>query len=82
MGLFTFLFFLASPRRSKSGQTSVEYILLVLVMVTIGMTLFGRIKGWMAGEADNCTPQSTSLSCRMATAFPSGGYGSYRFYRF
>ncbi len=48
----------------KSGQTSVEYILLIAVVVVMINTVMQRVKEYVFAEQDNCTSESKSLVCK------------------
>ena len=48
---------------NKLGQTSVEYILMVAVMSTIGFSIMKIVKERIFEDADSCTETSKSLVC-------------------
>ncbi len=47
------------------GQTSVEYILLIVVIVSIIFSAFHLIKKEFLADAGNCSNSSTSLICQL-----------------
>jgi hypothetical protein len=48
---------------NKLGQTSVEYILMIAVMSTIGFSIMKIVKERILQDADTCTETSKSLIC-------------------
>ncbi len=59
--------------KSKTGQTSVEYILLVSVIMTMLFGVTKQIRGFLFDDADNCTQGSKSLVCKLENSFKFGG---------
>lgn len=54
---------------NKLGQTSVEYILMVAVMSTIGFSIMKIVKERILQDADKCTESSKSLVCMFQTLY-------------
>ncbi len=67
-------------RLMQKGQTSVEYIMLVLAVVLIMWSVFGKLKVFFAAEATNCTAESKELICQIKKAFSVGGSLPFRYY--
>lgn len=64
-------------KHNYSGQTIVEYVLVVAVMATLTMSVMMKFKNWMVGKSE-CPNQS--FICRMQQAMLGEGYlnGNYR----
>ena len=68
---------------SKAGQTTVEYILLLAVIVAIVTSLSKTIKNYLIGPDGKCTGQANeSLVCK---SFNAGGFlqggAMFRFFK-
>lgn len=57
---------------NKNGQTSVEYVLMLAVVVLITLTTLGKVKDYMVGQED-CPNES--LVCRFLS--DGGLIGNY-----
>lgn len=72
---------------SQLGQTSVEYILLIMVVVTLITSLMGMVRTRYLGDTTKCTTTSkNTLFCQVLRAVnPSGfegeGREQFRIYR-
>ncbi|WP_127716222.1 Flp family type IVb pilin [Halobacteriovorax sp. HLS] len=53
----------------NKGQTSVEYVLMIAVVVTMLMSVMDIVKTSILGEAKNCAPQSKAIICTFERAF-------------
>ena len=60
------------------GQTAVEYLLLLAVMIAISISVFGVIKEQVLAGANNCTPEQKSLVCQFHRVF---SHGQFRYFR-
>lgn len=75
----------SGPNSKQSGQTVVEYILLLLVMVTIITSLLTYIKNKYIGDITNCdkAPNTETMLCKINSLMePGGGSKKFQFYRF
>lgn len=66
---------------NEEGQTVVEYILLMFVMITIIISGMGQIQDWFLANAENCTENSKSFICKMDQTF-TGQFNSYTSMRY
>ncbi|WP_372655604.1 hypothetical protein [Halobacteriovorax sp.] len=55
--------------KSNKGQTSVEYVMLIAVMVTIMGSVLQIVKSSILGDAQNCAPNSTAIVCSFQRSF-------------
>lgn len=55
--------------KSEKGQTSVEYVMLIVVMVTIMTSVLQIVKSSILGDAQNCAPNSTAIICSFEKSF-------------
>ena len=53
----------------ESGQTAIEYILLLAVASVLAFKLGDIIKARVIGDGENCTPDSTSLYCQIIAVY-------------
>lgn len=60
----------------EQGQTVVEYILLMFVMVVVIISGMGQVKEWFLANSDNCTANTKSFVCKMDQTF-NGTFNSY-----
>lgn len=58
------------------GQTVVEYILLMFVMVVVIISGMGQVKEWFLANSDNCDGNTKSFVCKMDNTF-NGTFNSY-----
>jgi uncharacterized protein (UPF0333 family) len=69
----------------NKGQTAVEYILLLLAMVTVIVSLIGYIRKHYLGDISKCTGTERTIVCTTSRIF-SPGYGGtqkkFQFYYF
>ncbi len=69
------------------GQTSVEYILLIMVVVTLITSLMGMVKARYLGDTTKCaTTSKNTLFCKILTVvnpagFEGEGREQFRIYR-
>ncbi len=54
---------------NNKGQTSVEYVLMIVVVVTMLMSVMDIVRSSVLGDAKNCTPQSKAIICSFERAF-------------
>lgn len=75
----------SGPKSKQAGQTVVEYILLLLVMVTIITSLLTYIKNKYIGDITKCdkAPNNETMLCKINSLMePAGGSKKFQFYRF
>ena len=48
---------------NNKGQTSVEYVLMIAVVITMLMSVMGIVRTAILGDTKNCTPQSKAIIC-------------------
>lgn len=61
----------------SQGQTTVEYMLILVVVVGLAITFMKQVQTFVIGEADNCRPNSQSLICRFESTY---NFGNLRYY--
>ncbi len=66
---------------NEDGQTVVEYILLMFVMITVIISAMTQVQDWFIGNADNCQPDTKTFICKMDKTF-NGYFNSYASMRF
>ena len=54
---------------NNKGQTSVEYVLMIAVVVTMLMSVMGIVRTAILGDTKNCTPDSKAIICSFERAF-------------
>ena len=59
---------------SESGQTAVEYILLLVVASVIAFKMGDLLKEKILGETDNCTPESNSFYCQVISIYSGSNF--------
>jgi len=69
--------------KSESGQTSVEYILLLAVAIAIIMTIMGNVRDRLIARETPCPETDRSLGCTITRGVSSFGATSpsFRFFR-
>jgi hypothetical protein len=67
-------------KSTESGQTAVEYVLMLLVVSALIGGLMGRVKEWLLADIKECTGSSTSLSCRVGRQFTSLKKNNYKYF--
>lgn len=70
-----------TTRNNEDGQTAVEYILMLMVVVAILFSVMTQVKGYLIADAGKCTPTSKSLVCSFDRALTFGGFKRFRVYR-
>ena len=66
---------------NKRGQTAVEYILLVAVIVIILFAVFSIIKERVLAGTENCTSGQKSLICQFHRIFSDSEFRYFRLVR-
>lgn len=61
----------------SQGQTTIEYMLMLIVVMSLAVTFMKQVQTFVIGEADNCRPNSQSLICRFERAYD---FGNLRYY--
>jgi uncharacterized protein (UPF0333 family) len=54
---------------NNKGQTSVEYVLMIAVVITMLMSVMDIVKTSILGDSKNCQPQSKAIICTFERAF-------------
>ena len=67
--------------KNERGQTAVEYILLIAVLLLIMLSVFSIIKQRVLAGAENCTPGQKSLVCRFHRIFSDSDFRFFRLIR-
>lgn len=73
------------PKLDQSGQTAVEYILMLLVMVTIITSLLSYIKIKYLGDPAKCNLAANKdrILCKINSIFePQGNDKKFQYFRF
>jgi len=60
-------------KKCQTGQTSIEYILLISVVITMLIGVSKQIESYLLADAGNCKADSKSIVCRLENAFKFGG---------
>lgn len=47
----------------SKGQTAVEYLLLMSVVITMMFTIMGKVKAWFLSDTGTCTSGKFSFVC-------------------
>lgn len=64
---------------AKKGQTAVEYIVLMAIIVSIIITLMKKVREYLLADIDTCTPQSTQVICAWKNMFDQ--QNAFRFFQ-
>ena len=67
--------------KDEVGQTAVEYVLLLAIVLILTLALMEQIQERVIGDIDNCRPDSTTIGCQFKRAFPTGGPENFQYYR-
>jgi uncharacterized protein (UPF0333 family) len=73
------------PVLNQLGQTSTEYLLLLVVMVTIITSLLSYIKSKYLGDLTQCDKKANqdTILCKISSVFePRGNGKKFQYYRF
>lgn len=54
---------------SQKGQTAVEYIVLMAIIVSIIIGLMKKVRQFLLADVNSCTPQSTQVICAWQRMF-------------
>ncbi|MBY0415565.1 MAG: hypothetical protein K2Q18_15435 [Bdellovibrionales bacterium] len=71
--------------RNKKGQTAIEYLLLLLVMVSVITSLLVYMKKKYLGDIEKCNAPANknTLLCKFASYVkPTGGAKPYQYFPF
>lgn len=72
---------LFSPLKSESGQTAVEYILMVAVVAILIFTMMNKIRDRLLARNLPCPPEDRSLGCSLSRASSTlGTYSNFRYF--
>lgn len=66
-----------SHLKSSLGQTSLEYILMLIVVVVLVKSATGIIQAALLGDKGQCTDQSTSMICKFENLT---NFGDFRYF--
>ena len=68
--------------KDDRGQASLEYTLLLLVIVILIFSVLGTVRGRLVGDGV-CTPGSEALVCRLQETYSGPSYfgGTFEFFR-
>lgn len=61
------------------GQTSVEYILMVLAVLIITFSVMERVRAFFLPPGEECTAGDTSLACAFERLYNNENLKYYRF---
>jgi hypothetical protein len=64
-----------------SGQTTVEYILLLMVVLLITFSTMERVRAFFLPATGECRPQDRSLACAFQRLYDVDNLKFYRFPR-
>ena len=59
------------------GQATIEYMLMLIVVISMAVTFMKQIQTFVIGEAENCGENSPSLICRLERSY---NFGNLRYY--
>ena len=59
----------------NAGQTMLEYILVILVVITIAMIFYPRVKEWVLAP---CNQNATSLACKIEKFYQRDNFRYWR----
>ncbi len=62
-----------NPEKDESGQTVVEYILLLFVIVTIVTTVMAQLQNRFLANPGDCQEGDKRFSCRLVNRFSTLG---------
>lgn len=65
-------------KRGPKGQTTVEYMLLLLVVMGLAVTFMGRAREFILGNSQECNAQNRSMICNFERAY---NFGDMRYYQ-
>jgi len=66
------------PRRAdaaEAGQTMLEYILVILVVITIAMIFYPRVREWVIAP---CSQNQASLACKIEKFYQRDNFRYWR----
>lgn len=63
---------------TQRGQTTVEYILLMIVVISIVISAMTQAQVFLLGNGESCTAQSRSVICQFERAF---NFGDMRYFQ-
>jgi len=65
----------------QKGQTTIEYLLLLVAIFSLGSMVFGRIREYFIGENQSCIAGSKAFVCRLLVALPSPTANGLHYYK-
>ena len=71
----------------QKGQTVVEYVLFLVVILTVFSAVYSIVREKVLGDKGSCTASSTSLICKFEKLYSLGspgtgsGYQRFRYFR-
>jgi Flp pilus assembly pilin Flp len=63
-----FFTFIRENFKSESGQTAVEYVMMLVVVATLAMAIMKKTKAWMLAP---CSVNQNSITCMLESVFNS-----------
>lgn len=67
--------------KNQKGQTSVEYILMLVVVVTIITSVMGIVKRNLLGDGKDCAPNSKAFYCQFKALYEINNFRDFKIYR-
>jgi len=65
----------------NKGQTAVEYLLMLLVVISLIYTLSGRVYKYFLGDIKSCNKNSHSFVCRLYNIYNIENYRYFQLRR-
>ena len=65
--------------RGQKGQTAIEYVFMLIVVVTMMYSVMGMVKNFLVTESGECGPSDEALVCRMQRVLRSDG--GFRYFK-
>lgn len=72
------IFFMKKLVSGAQGQTSVEYVLMLIVVVALMFTVMGMVRNFLVTETGECRPGDKALVCKVQHLF--GNHPSYKYF--
>jgi hypothetical protein len=66
-------------QKTNQGQTAIEYLLLLLVVATVGFALMKKLNEKLVGNAGDCTQGGDSLICKIQSLM--NAEGNFKYFR-
>lgn len=69
----------ANLKSAERGQTAVEYILLIAVVMVLMSVVLRQVRLWVLAE--NCGPDSRQISCQLQRVYGTKDFRTFRLIR-